>query len=103
MAQIELKMPKMGESVHEATIIRWLKNEGETIEADESLLEIATDKVDSEVPSPSSKVVKSSVKLYSSLISKRNILKARKLKLKTEKHHFLKLKTNIVLPKIFQL
>ena len=51
MAQIELKMPKMGESVHEATIIRWLKNEGETIEADESLLEIATDKVDSEVPS----------------------------------------------------
>jgi 2-oxoglutarate dehydrogenase E2 component (dihydrolipoamide succinyltransferase) len=51
MATVELKMPKMGESVHEATIIRWLKNEGETIEADESVLEIATDKVDSEVPS----------------------------------------------------
>jgi 2-oxoglutarate dehydrogenase E2 component (dihydrolipoamide succinyltransferase) len=51
MAQVELKMPKMGESVHEATIIRWLKNEGDRIEADESLLEIATDKVDSEVPS----------------------------------------------------
>lgn len=51
MAQIELKMPKMGESVHEATIIRWLKNEGDRVEADESLLEIATDKVDSEVPS----------------------------------------------------
>ncbi len=51
MAQVELKMPKMGESVHEATIIKWLKNEGERIEADESLLEIATDKVDSEVPS----------------------------------------------------
>ncbi len=51
MAQVELKMPKMGESVHEATIIRWLKNEGENIEADESVLEIATDKVDSEVPS----------------------------------------------------
>ena len=51
MAQVELKMPKMGESVHEATIIRWLKNEGDLIQADESLLEIATDKVDSEVPS----------------------------------------------------
>ena len=51
MATVELKMPKMGESVHEATIIRWLKSEGETIEADESVLEIATDKVDSEVPS----------------------------------------------------
>lgn len=51
MAQVELKMPKMGESVHEATIIRWLKNEGDHIDADESVLEIATDKVDSEVPS----------------------------------------------------
>ncbi len=52
MAQVELIMPKMGESVAEATIIKWLKNEGETIEAEESVLEIATDKVDSEVPSP---------------------------------------------------
>jgi 2-oxoglutarate dehydrogenase E2 component (dihydrolipoamide succinyltransferase) len=51
MAQVELKMPKMGESVHEATIIKWLKNEGDHIDADESVLEIATDKVDSEVPS----------------------------------------------------
>ncbi len=51
MAQVELKMPKMGESVHEATIIKWLKNEGDKIEADEPVLEIATDKVDSEVPS----------------------------------------------------
>lgn len=51
MAQVEMKMPKMGESVAEATIIRWLKNEGDRIEADESVLEIATDKVDSEVPS----------------------------------------------------
>lgn len=51
MATVELKMPKMGESVHEATIIRWLKNEGDTIQSDESVLEIATDKVDSEVPS----------------------------------------------------
>ena len=52
MAQYELVMPKMGESVAEATITNWLKNEGDTIEADESVLEIATDKVDSEVPSP---------------------------------------------------
>ena len=46
-----MKMPKMGESVAEATIIRWLKNEGDRVESDESVLEIATDKVDSEVPS----------------------------------------------------
>lgn len=52
MAQVELIMPKMGESVAEATIIKWLKSEGETIEMEESVLEIATDKVDSEVPSP---------------------------------------------------
>jgi 2-oxoglutarate dehydrogenase E2 component (dihydrolipoamide succinyltransferase) len=51
MAHVELKMPKMGESVHEATIIKWLKKEGDKIEADETVLEIATDKVDSEVPS----------------------------------------------------
>lgn len=47
-------MPKMGESVAEATIIKWLKKEGDSVEADESVLEIATDKVDSEVPSPAS-------------------------------------------------
>lgn len=52
MAQFELILPKMGESVAEATIIKWVKNVGDTIEADESVLEIATDKVDSEVPSP---------------------------------------------------
>lgn len=52
MAQIELIMPKMGESVAEATIIKWLKNEGDTIEMEESVLEIATDKVDSEIPAP---------------------------------------------------
>jgi 2-oxoglutarate dehydrogenase E2 component (dihydrolipoamide succinyltransferase) len=52
MAQFNLTMPKMGESVHEATIIKWLKNEGDSIELDEPVLEIATDKVDSEIPSP---------------------------------------------------
>jgi 2-oxoglutarate dehydrogenase E2 component (dihydrolipoamide succinyltransferase) len=51
MAQVELIMPKMGESVAEATIISWLKEVGDTIDADESIVEIATDKVDSEVPS----------------------------------------------------
>ena len=51
MAKFELKLPKMGESVAEATITNWLKNVGDSIEADEAVLEIATDKVDSEVPS----------------------------------------------------
>jgi 2-oxoglutarate dehydrogenase E2 component (dihydrolipoamide succinyltransferase) len=52
MAQFELTMPKMGESVAEATIIKWTKNEGDSIKLDETVLEIATDKVDSEIPSP---------------------------------------------------
>lgn len=52
MAQIELLLPKMGESVAEATIIKWVKNEGEVVKADEPIIEIATDKVDSEVPAP---------------------------------------------------
>ncbi|WP_124981169.1 dihydrolipoamide acetyltransferase family protein [Nonlabens xiamenensis] len=51
MAKFELKLPKMGESVAEATITSWLKNVGDSIEMDEPVLEIATDKVDSEVPS----------------------------------------------------
>jgi 2-oxoglutarate dehydrogenase E2 component (dihydrolipoamide succinyltransferase) len=51
MAKNELKLPKMGESVAEATITNWLKEVGDKIEADEAVLEIATDKVDSEVPS----------------------------------------------------
>lgn len=52
MAQIELIMPKMGESIMEATILKWLKKEGDMVELDETILEIATDKVDSEIPSP---------------------------------------------------
>ena len=51
MAKIELIMPKMGESVAEATIISWHKEVGDSIEMDETIVEIATDKVDSEVPS----------------------------------------------------
>ena len=51
MAQIEIRLPKMGESVTEATITNWLKNIGETVEMDEALVEVATDKVDNELPS----------------------------------------------------
>jgi 2-oxoglutarate dehydrogenase E2 component (dihydrolipoamide succinyltransferase) len=54
---IQLIMPKMGESVAEATILKWLKKEGDRIEADEPVLEIATDKVDSEVPSPAAGIL----------------------------------------------
>jgi 2-oxoglutarate dehydrogenase E2 component (dihydrolipoamide succinyltransferase) len=52
MAQYELLLPKMGESVAEATITKWTKQPGERIELDDTILEIATDKVDSEVPAP---------------------------------------------------
>ena len=51
MAQVEILLPKMGESVTEATIVEWLKEEGEHIEEDEFIVNIATDKVDNEVPS----------------------------------------------------
>jgi 2-oxoglutarate dehydrogenase E2 component (dihydrolipoamide succinyltransferase) len=57
MPIVEFKMPKMGESISEATIINWLKNVGDTVEAEETLLEVATDKVDSDVPSPVSGTV----------------------------------------------
>ena len=57
MAQVELIMPKMGESIMEATILRWVKKVGDSVKADETILEIATDKVDTEVPSPISGVV----------------------------------------------
>ena len=52
MAKFELLLPKMGESIMEATILNWVKNVGDTIEAEETIAEIATYKVDSEVPSP---------------------------------------------------
>lgn len=51
MANIEIRLPKMGESVTEATITNWLKNVGDTVELDEPLVEVATDKVDNELPS----------------------------------------------------
>src|SRR3954467_7756025 len=58
MAEVELIMPKMGESIMEATILTWLKKPGDKIEQDESVLEVATDKVDTEVPSTYAGVLK---------------------------------------------
>jgi len=52
MAKFEILMPKLGESIIEATITRWVKSVGDSVEEDDSILEIATDKVDSEIPSP---------------------------------------------------
>ena len=58
MGLVEMVMPKMGESVMEGTILGWLKNVGDKIEQDESVLEVATDKVDTEVPAPYNGVLK---------------------------------------------
>ncbi|WP_462250584.1 dihydrolipoamide acetyltransferase family protein [Ekhidna sp.] len=58
MATVEMVMPKMGESVMEGTVLAWLKNVGETIEEDESILEVATDKVDTEIPATHAGVLK---------------------------------------------
>ena len=57
MAKVEVVMPKMGESVMEGTVLTWHKQPGDTVEEDEELLEIGTDKVDSEIPSPASGTV----------------------------------------------
>ncbi|MFT6166415.1 MAG: 2-oxoglutarate dehydrogenase E2 component (dihydrolipoamide succinyltransferase) [Vicingaceae bacterium] len=57
MAVIEVKLPKMGESIKEATVLNWLKQVGDTVEKDEPILEVATDKVDSEVAAPESGVI----------------------------------------------
>src|SRR3954451_5032956 len=51
---VQVTMPAMGESVTEGTVLEWHKQEGDTVEADETLVEISTDKVDAEVPSPAS-------------------------------------------------
>src|SRR3982751_207315 len=51
---IDVVMPQMGESIAEGTVVKWLKKVGEKVERDEPLLEISTDKVDAEIPSPSS-------------------------------------------------
>ena len=51
MTKIKMIMPKMGESIMECTILKWLKNEGDNISKDDSVVEVATDKVDTEIPS----------------------------------------------------
>ncbi|HEX9652197.1 MAG TPA: dihydrolipoamide acetyltransferase family protein, partial [bacterium] len=57
MAKVDMVMPQMGESIAEGTIIKWLKKEGDKVEKDEIILEISTDKVDSEIPSPQAGVL----------------------------------------------
>src|ERR1044071_7402401 len=57
MAVVDLVMPKLGESIMEATILKWLKQPGDPVKMDETVLEIATDKVDSEVPSTAAGVI----------------------------------------------
>ena len=54
---ISVQMPALGESVTEGTVTRWLKQEGDTVEQDEPLLEVSTDKVDTEIPSPAAGVL----------------------------------------------
>src|SRR3954449_7203345 len=56
---VSVTMPRLGESVSEGTVTRWLKQEGDRVEADEPLLEVSTDKVDTEIPSPAAGVLKS--------------------------------------------
>src|SRR3954462_15734194 len=56
---VSVTMPRLGESVSEGTVTRWLKKEGDHVEADEPLLEVSTDKVDTEIPSPAAGVLKS--------------------------------------------
>src|SRR5512139_674805 len=54
---VSVTMPRLGESVTEGTVTRWLKQEGDTVEVDEPLLEVSTDKVDTEIPSPAAGVL----------------------------------------------
>ena len=56
---VSVSMPQLGESVTEGTVTRWLKKEGERVEVDEPLLEVSTDKVDTEIPSPASGILRS--------------------------------------------
>ncbi len=57
MAKVEIKLPKLGESISKATILKWMKSIGSSVEKDEALLEVATDKVDSEIAAPASGVI----------------------------------------------
>jgi len=68
MSEFKIQMPKLGESVQEATITKWFVKEGDRIEEDEPLFEVATDKVDSEIPSPVDGVVKKIVYQVNALV-----------------------------------
>src|SRR5687768_17875952 len=57
MAKVDVPMPQMGESIAEGTVSKWLKKVGDTVQRDEPLLEISTDKVDAEIPSPAAGVL----------------------------------------------
>ena len=57
MAETEVKMPQMGESIFEGTVTKWLKKKGDKVQRDEPLFEISTDKIDTEIPSPASGVL----------------------------------------------
>jgi hypothetical protein len=61
MGLVDLVMPKMGESITEATILKWTKRPGDAVKQDETVLEIATDKVDSEVPSTTEGILEESL------------------------------------------
>src|SRR5690554_3819986 len=74
MARVEVVMPKMGESIMEGTVIEWTKSVGDTIEQDETLLEIATDKVDSEVLSLASGVLVEILAVVNNTIEVSNII-----------------------------
>ena len=66
MARIEVPMPQMGESIAEGTVSKWLKQVGDTVERDEPILEISTDKVDAEIPAPSAGILVEVCLLYTS-------------------------------------
>src|SRR5580698_10114730 len=55
---IQVRLPKLGESIHSATIVQWFKKIGDTVSLDEPLLEVSTDKINSEIPSPAAGVLK---------------------------------------------
>src|SRR5438309_7544771 len=57
MAETEVKMPQMGESIFEGTVTKWLKKKGENVQRDEPLFEISTDKIDTEIPAPASGIL----------------------------------------------
>ncbi|MGC9352887.1 MAG: biotin/lipoyl-containing protein, partial [Mariniphaga sp.] len=68
MSKFEIVMPKLGESIQEGTITKWFVKEGDTIEEDDMLFEVATDKVDSEIPSPVDGVITKILQKEDSLV-----------------------------------